>query len=143
MPILVIGDKSLDEANNVLVANHIPTDWEAIKTTLIDQLEDKRDLSTLVTNISYLDQGAKDTEFYKECRELLSDITAKISIDKELESCAKTLTGNYENMIMNSFIDGLNDPYSTLTRTFQPKSLLEAYQNTLDQYNANQRKNNA
>lgn len=139
--ISVIRDKILDEANNVLVANHIPTDWEAIKTALIDQLGDKRDLSTLVTNISYLEQGAKDiVQFYKECRELLSDITAKISIDRELESCARTLTGNYENMIMNSFIDGLNDPYSTLTRTSQPKSLLEAYQNTLDQFNANQRK---
>ncbi|XP_052563551.1 uncharacterized protein LOC128092821 [Culex pipiens pallens] len=104
-------------------------------------IRDKRDLSTLVTNISYLEQGAKDiVQFYKECRELLSDITAKISIDRELESCARTLTGNYENMIMNSFIDGLNDPYSTLTRTSQPKSLLEAYQNTLDQFNANQRK---
>lgn len=139
--ISVIRDKILDEANNVLVANHIPTDWEAIKSALIDQLGDKRDLSTLVTNISYLDQGTKDIiQFYKECRELLSDITAKISIDKELESCAKILTGSYENMIMNSFIDGLKDPYSTLTRTSHPESLLEAYQNTLDQYNADQRK---
>lgn len=58
--ISVIRDKILDEANNVLVANLIPTDWEAIKTALIDQLGDKRGMNTLVTDISYLDQGSKD-----------------------------------------------------------------------------------
>lgn len=143
MPLLVsiIRDKIVGEASEALVARHTALEWSEIKTVLSEYFGDKRDLCTLVTQISYMKQGTKSiTEFYNDCRELLSDITAKLLLDQETKLCVKILSKSYEDMILNSFIDGLVEPYSTLTRTSRPTTLLMAYQGALDQYNAAQRR---
>lgn len=137
----IIRDKVVDKANDVLVQNHTPTEWLEIKRTLEEYFGDKRDLCTLITKINNLQQNSKTIEdFYSECRELLADITAKIMLDQEMRNCAKTLTTNHECMITNAFIDGLNEPYSTLVRVSRPKNLNEARQGAMEQYNAAQRK---
>lgn len=137
----IIRDKIVDKANDVLVQSHTPTEWCEIKKTLEEYFGDKRDLSSLITKINYLQQNSKTIEeFYNECRELLADITAKIMLHQEMRSCAKILTESYECMIINAFIDGLEDPYSALTRTTRPSTLLSAFQEAMDQFNADQRR---
>lgn len=137
----IIRDKIIDEASEALIARHTPCDWESIKQVLTEYFGDKRDLTSLVTQICYLKQGNRNiTDFYNECRELLSDIVAKLVLNEEMKPCVKTLSKSYEDMIMNSFIDGLHEPYSTLARTTRPDSLLSAFQCALDQYNATQRR---
>lgn len=140
--ISIIRDKIVDEASEVLVARHTALEWNEIKTVLSEYFGDKRDLCTLVTQISYMKQGTKTiTEFYNDCRVLLSDIIAKLLLDEETKLCVKVLSKSYEDMILNSFVDGLTEPYSTLTRTSRPTTLLVAYQAALDQYNVAQRRN--
>lgn len=137
----IIRDRIVEEASDALASRNNPETWEEIKQVLVEYFGDKRDLCTLVTQISYLRQGTKSiVEFYNECRELLSDITAKLLLDKETKPCVKVLTKSYEDMILNSFVDGLIEPYSTLTRTSRPNTLLSAFQGALDQYNATQRR---
>lgn len=137
----IIRDKITEEASEALEARHTPCDWNIIKKVLIEYFGDKRDLSSLVTQICYLKQGNKNiTTFYNECRELLSDIVAKLALDPDLNRNIQTLSRSYEDMILNSFIDGLVEPYSTLVRTTCPTTLLLAYQRALDQFNAAQRK---
>lgn len=138
----IIRDKILGEANNVLIINQVSTNWEDMKEALLCHLGDKRDLQSLVTNILHLDQGNKTiTCFYNECRELLTDISAKINLSKMDGSCAQQLITNYENMIMNAFIDGLRgNMLSALTRNSFPSTLATAYHNALEQYNGFQRK---
>lgn len=137
----IVRDKITDEASEALVARHTPCDWDNIKKVLTEYFGDKRDLSSLVTQICYLKQGSNSiTIFYNECRELLSDIVAKLALDPNLNQNIQTLSRSYEDMILNSFIDGLIEPYSTLVRTSCPTTLLLAYQRGLDQFNAAQRK---
>lgn len=137
----IIRDKIVDKANEALVSNHTPVVWADIQSTLREYFGDKRDLGTLVTKISYLQQGSRSiTDFYNECRELLADIIAKISLDNDTAACAKPLATSYEYMVTNAYIDGLNEPYSTLTRVSRPASLNEAHQSAIEQYNASQRK---
>lgn len=139
--ISIIRDKIVDEASEALVARHTALEWDEIKKVLSEYFGDKRDLCTLVTQISYMKQGTKTiTEFYNDCRALLSDIIAKLLLDQETKPCVKILSKSYEDMILNSFVDGLIEPYSTLTRTSRPTTLLMAYQGALDQYNATQRR---
>lgn len=137
----IIRDKIIDKANDVLVQNHTPVVWADIKKTLEDHFGDKRDLGTLVTKIPYLQQNARSIDtFFNECRELLSDISAKISLDQEMKVCAKPLLSSYECMIRNAFVDGLNEPYATLTRASRPTNLNEAFQSATEQFNASQRR---
>lgn len=118
----VIRDKIVDEASDALVARHTDCEWSEMKRVLIEYFGDKRDLCGLVTQICYLKQNTRNiTDFYNECRELLSNIVAKLSLDSEMKKCIKTLSNSYEDMILNSFIDGLDEPYSTLTRVSRPK----------------------
>lgn len=139
--ISVIRDKIVDEASDALVASHTDCEWDEIKRVLTEYFGDKRDLCGLVTQITYLRQGTKDiTHFYNECRELLSDIVAKLSLDSTTKNCVQTLSKSYEYMILNSFVDGLNEPYATLTRASRPDTLHSAYQSALEQYNADLRR---
>lgn len=137
----VIRDKIVDEASDALVARHTECEWSEMKRVLTEYFGDKRDLCGLVSQICYLKQNIRNiTDFYNECRELLSDIVAKLSLDSEMKKCIKTLSKSYEDMILNSFIDGLNEPYARLTRATRPTTLLVAYQSALEQYNADQRR---
>lgn len=137
----IIRDKIIKDGSDVLTRNQTPLEWGAIKNALKDELGDKRDLATLSSKISQLKQGSQDlTVFYQECKKLLADINAKLLINDETRSCAKILMKNYESMVTNSFIDGLIDSLSTLTRISRPKNLHEAYQCALELHNANQRK---
>ena len=137
----VIRDKIVGKANEALVCSHTPLVWAEIKSTLKEFFGDKRDLSTLLSKIPYLRQSSRGLEeFYHECRTLLSDINAKITLDDNLQRCAKPMLDAYESMITTSFVDGLNDPISALVRTSRPPNLLCAYQNALDQHNAIQRR---
>lgn len=137
----VIRDKILDEASQALVSRHTDCEWSAIKKVLTEYFGDKRDLCGLVSQITYLQQNSrKIIDFYNECQELLSDIIDKLALDSATKHCVHTLSKSYEQMIMNSFIDGLNEPYSMLTRATGPNTLLAAFQSALAQYNAAQRK---
>lgn len=137
----VIRDKIIDEASQALVSRHTACEWDAIKKVLTEYFGDKRDLCGLVSQIAYLQQNARTiTDFYNECQELLSDIIDKLALDSATKHCVPTLSQSYEHMIMSSFIDGLNEPYSMLTRATCPNTLLAAFQNASAQYNAAQRK---
>lgn len=137
----VIRDKIIDEASQALVSRHTSCEWNAIKKVLTEYFGDKRDLCGLVSQIAYLQQNTRSiTDFYNECQELLSDIIDKLALDNATKDCVHTLSQSYEHMIMNSFIDGLSEPYSMLTRATGPNTLLAAYQSASAQYNATQRK---
>lgn len=137
----VIRDKIVDEASQALLSRHTDCEWKAIKKVLTEYFGDKRDLCALVSQIVHLQQNARNiNDFYNECKELLADIIDKLSLDNTTKHCVHTLSQSYEHMILNSFIDGLDEPYSMLTRAANPNTLLEAFQSASAQYNAAQRK---
>lgn len=136
----IIRDKITEKANDALSASHTPLEWQAIKTTLTEYFGDKRDLSSLVSKMTNLNQGNQSvSEFYYECRSLLADINAKILINETREH-AKAIMGTYETLMINAFIDGLRDLMSSLVRISRPQTLTDAYQTAAEQESAMRRR---
>lgn len=137
----IIRDKITGKASEVLITNQTECKWDSIKSQLTDRFVDKRDLATIINRLPYLKQGSLTVEqFYFECSEILSDLSAKVNLDPNLQPCAKVIVGSYETMVINAFIDGLHDPFSSLVRTSKPISLLSAYQQAMEQSNAADRR---
>lgn len=137
----IIRDKIHGAANEALTMSQCKLNWDEIKTTLKEHFGDRRDLSAIVTSISYLKQGSRNvSDFYYECKSILASINAKIQLDDRLVACAVVIMESYESMIVNAFIDGLRDNLSPLVRVYQHKTLLSAYQAALSQESAFQRK---
>lgn len=137
----IIRDKITGKASEVLITNQTECKWDNIKSQLTDRFADKRDLATIVNRIPYIKQGNLTVEqFYFECSEILSDLSAKVNLDPNLQPCAKAVVASYETMIINAFIDGLHEPFSSLVRTSRPSSLLSAYQHAMEQSNAADRR---
>lgn len=136
----IIRDKIVDKANDALLQNSTPCEWAAIKSLLKNRFGDKRDLSTILNKLPYLQQKTRSVEeFYAECDEILSDVRAKVIADDDLKPCANNIIDTYETMITTAFIDGLHDPISALTRTSKPTTLYSAYQHALEQDSAAKR----
>lgn len=137
----IIRDKIIKEGNDVLARNQVTNDWELIKKALKAELGDQRDLATLSSKITQLKQGGQDlTEYYHQCKKLMADINANLLANDDTKSCVKILMVNYEAMITNAFIDGLQDHLSALTRIYKPKNLQEAYAGALEQHQSNLRR---
>lgn len=129
----IIRDKITDKADDALAASHTPLEWSKIKETLIEYFGDKRDLSTLFSQLPALRQGSQCvTDFYHQCRSLLADINAKITLNEETRDHAKQIMATYETLVTNSFIDGLDDTLSDLTRSRQHVNLLSAFHGALE-----------
>lgn len=136
-----VRNKITDRANDALVKNHTPLQWEHIKATLISYFGDKRDLSTLTSKIGFLRQRSKSlNEFYHEAESLYADINANIHLDPENRGHEAAIMRVIELIIRNAFIDGLNDNLANYTRSGRPTSLLSAYQIAEDYANAEERR---
>lgn len=137
-----IRNKIVGKANETLQSNHVPNDWNEIRDTLITYFGDRRDLSTLILQIPYNKQGQKSlTDFYGEISALAADIHTKIQLDPENNGHVQAIMRILNILIRDSFIDGLNEPYSSYTRNFRPEDLREAYQCAAEQLSADKRKN--
>lgn len=136
-----IRQKITEKANDVLVNNHTPLQWNAMRDALIDHFGDRRDLSTLTQKIPYLKQGSQTIDsFYHECAGLASDINANLTLDPQNNGHVPAIMRVIGIMMRDSFIDGLHEPYSSYTRNARPASLLEARQYAVDQFAAGLRK---
>lgn len=134
--------KIIGEANEYLANENVGLNWDEIKEKLIHCYSDKRDLSTLIQNIPYLQQGQNSIdEFYNEVTHLQSLVGQRINLDSTYAGHSAAVIRFVCIIIMNSFIDGLIEPYSTYTRNYKPKTITDAYHAAKEQYFANLRKN--
>ena len=137
----VIRDKITGKANEALLNSQTECRWDSIKTLLTDRFGDKRDIASIINNIPYIQQRNRSVEeFYEECNEILTDLNAKILLDPGLAPCSQAVIASYEALLINAYVDGLHEPISSLTRTSKPNTLLAAFQHTLEQSNAADRK---
>ena len=79
-------------------------------------------------------------DFYQEITALNASISQKIYLDANYRSHEGAVMHFVSTLTMNSFIDGLNEPYSSYTRNYRPTTIREAYQAAQEQYLANLRK---
>lgn len=129
--VLAIRQKIIGRANEALIARVVGTDWNAMRQTLVEYFGDRRDLSTLSSQIPYLRQGTKDIEeYYKETLELTANINVKVALDARFQAPNLGATAAVmmfvRDLTKSAFIDGLNEPYNLTVRSFRPASLEEA-----------------
>lgn len=136
-----IRAKIVGKANEALITHNIPNNWALIRARLIEVFGDRRDLSTLCQGISLLRQGKKTLDiFYEEVNSLDTDISIKINQDPNYENHQNAVMHFVRMLTKNSFIDGLNEPYSSYTRNYRPDTLQDAYKAALAQQLAEARK---
>lgn len=138
--IAAIRAKITGKAHEALVSRNTANEWNAIRQTLVEYFGDSRDLSTLVQKIPYLRQRAKTVaDFYKETTELTSDINQKVVLDARYAGHENAVMTFVSELMKNSFIDGLNEPYNLTVRGFRPLTLEEAKSAAEEQVQSAQR----
>lgn len=136
-----VRSKIIGKANEALITHNVPNNWIQIRECLIEVFGDRRDLSTLCQGISLLRQGKKSlNDFYEEVSSLDTDISIKVSNDVNYAAHQQAVMHFVRMLTRNSFIDGLNEPYSSYTRNYRPNTLSEAYKAALAQQQAEARK---
>lgn len=135
-----IRQKIVGQAHDALSLRGVNRNWLEIKAALIEYFGDRRDLSTLQQEAANLQQGDKAIEtFYREALELQVKITEKIHLTQAYNGHAQYVAHYACDAVKNSFIDGLNPPYSAFTRNANPESLANAFQIANQQFLANAR----
>ncbi|CRK86808.1 CLUMA_CG000639, isoform A, partial [Clunio marinus] len=135
-----IRNKIIGKASDALNQNNTANNWDDIRETLREYFQDPRDLSTLCQGIPYLKQGYRSVlDFYKEVSELTAQINQKISAEPRYEGHTNAVTHFASQLTKNAFIDGLNYPYSALTRNANPATLVAAFRAAETQFMADAR----
>lgn len=136
-----VRSKVIGKANEALITHNVPNNWAQIRACLIETFGDRRDLSTLCQEISHLRQGKKTLDvFYEEVNALDTHISIKIGQDENYANHQNAVMHFVRMLTKNSFIDGLNEPFSSYTRNYRPDTLSAAYKAALAQQLAEARK---
>lgn len=124
--VLAVRQKIIGKANEALVSRNINVEWPLIRGTLIEYFGDRRDLSTLSSQIPYLRQGKKSLdEYYKETTELTANINTKVALDARFPEAMQinAVMTFVRDLTKSAFIDGLNEPFNLTVRSFRPETL--------------------
>ncbi|XP_058448226.1 uncharacterized protein LOC131428341 [Malaya genurostris] len=129
------------EAADILNSNNIVHNWQQIKSTLLLYYRDKRDIKTLDFELTTIKKNSNETlgSYYSRVNELLSSIVAQIQTEEKLAPHVNSHIDYFREKTVDAFIRGLEKPLCQLLKTFNPKTLNQAYQFCLDYYNMDTR----
>lgn len=135
----VIRRKISGEAADILNANNITSDWNAIKTTLVLYYRDKRDVKTLDFELTTIKKLPNETisTYYSRVNDVLSHIIAQIQTDDKLKNNAAVHITYFRDKALDAFIRGLENPLNLLLKSTNPTSLGQALQFCTEYYNMN------
>lgn len=136
-----IRRKIKGEAADVLNANNILHDWNLTKSTLLLYYRDKRDIKTLDFELTSIKKSNSESlgSYYSRVNELLSSIIAQIQTEEKYFLHATSHIDYFREKAIDAFIRGLEKPLCHLLKTFNPKTLNQAYQFCLDYFNMDAR----
>lgn len=125
------------KASDILNSHNVMHDWEEIKTTLLFEYRDKRDILTLDYELFLLKKAHNETllNFYNRVQELLTTCIGQIRTDPELCKNASTHINQFNKKARDSFIRGLDLNAGLYVSSRTPQTLMQAYNICLDYYN--------
>lgn len=134
-----IRQKIRGSANGALISHNIfDSSWEEIKSCLSLHYADKRDVRTLVHQLSNLTQkNLTIDEYYANINHQLSLIINKIKTETYGADTIQALSETYRNSALDVFIRGLNGDLSRMLMIQRPQTLPEAYFSCLEIQNTN------
>lgn len=131
-----ILNKITGHAAKTLAANGIPTDWQSIRTTLINTFSDHRDESTLYTDLSMLVQGSDTPHvFYERVQHLLTTIMTYVQLHENISTTIEAKRTLYKKLALQTYTRGLSEPLGSRIRCMRPESLEKALEFAQEELN--------
>lgn len=141
-----ILNKVTGSAARLINSNGIPSDWQGIRTALVNNFADQRDETSLYNDLAILSQGSSTAqEFYERCQNLYSTIMTYVSLHDTLETTINAKRDLYRKLTLQAYVRGLNDPLGSRIRCMRPETIEKALEfvheetNTMYLQNRNQR----
>lgn len=136
-----IRRKIKNEANDVLITNNTPLEWDSMKDVLRLYYADKRDLITLDNQLKSMNRVKTESIeiYYSRIREMITLISSAISMDDEWRGHETALIKLYNKLALDTFIRGLGEPLSHFCKNFRPQSLAQAYHYCVEYLNLDAR----
>lgn len=129
-----ILNKVTGNAARLINTNGIPTDWNGIRTALINNFADQRDETALY--LSLLTQGhSTPQEFYERCQNLFSIIMTYVSLHDNLPSTIEAKRALYKKLTFQSYLRGLKEPLGSRIRCMRPESIEKALEYVQEETN--------
>lgn len=127
-----IRNKIEGRANEVLITEGIPLDWDTIRETLRANFTDKRDESSLLQEIHLIKM--KDlslTRLYEQISEVKLALFNVIETKEREQSVVKAKKESYTKLCLDAFITGVRGPLGAFIRALRPRTLTEAYEEAI------------
>lgn len=141
-----ILNKVTGPAARFINSNGIPTDWNGIRTALINNFADQRDETALYNDLSLLTQGqSTPQEFYENCQTLFSTIMTYVTLHDNLSTTIEAKRELYKKLTLQSYLRGLKEPLGSRIRCMRPVSIEKALEYVQEETNTlylQQRNNN-
>lgn len=132
-----VKSKIVEEAKEILIAAGNPNTWEEIKEAILNSYGDRRDLTSHIQSLFYIEQGRKSiTEFYNKMKGIDTAIKATASTMDDYKDSTRAINKLISLVTVTRFVDGLNENVSMHVRSCGPKTLEEAYNTTMQFSNA-------
>lgn len=123
----LIRSKIKGKANEMLISVGDPSDWTTIKSHLQTQFSDRRTQETILHKLNTICQAGKTLEtYYAEIADLQTALLNSIDHDKSNEYKLGQ-TEVYLNIVLKSFIAGLDSNLGYIIRANKPTNIKEAY----------------
>lgn len=105
-----------------------PTDWENIRTCLLQHFDDHRDQRTLYHQLSILKQNNLSIhEFNNKVLELVTALNSKVTNEEENNEIKQLLILRNCKEGLETFINGSKEPLKTILLARNPQTLHDAY----------------
>lgn len=131
-----ILNKITGTAARTLATNGIPSDWQGIRTTLINSFSDHRDETSLYTDLSLLVQGNDTIQvYYEKVQHLLCTIITYVELHESVGTTVEAKRTLYKNLALQTFLRGLDEPLGSRVRCMRPSSLESALEFAQEELN--------
>lgn len=123
----LLRTKITGKANEMLISVGDPNDWSTIKNHLQTQFSDRRTLETILHKLNTISQGNKPLElYYAEISDLQTALLNSVDTTKSVEFRAGQ-NEVYLDIVLKSFIAGLDSQLGYIVRANKPTNIKEAY----------------
>lgn len=131
-----ILNKITGTAARTLATNGIPSDWQGIRTTLINSFSDHRDETSLYTDLSLLVQSNDTIQvYYEKVQHLLCTIITYVELHESVGTTVEAKRTLYKNLALQTFLRGLDEPLGSRVRCMRPSSLESALEFAQEELN--------
>lgn len=122
-----ILNKVVGPAARLINTNGVPSEWDGIRTALINNFADQRDETALYNDLALLTQGQNSPqEYYERCQTLFSTIMTYISLHETIPTTVNAKRDLYKRLTLQAFLRGLKDPLGSRIRCMRPDSIERA-----------------